>query len=166
MSCRRLACLLIVATAALPACGPNEDAIRTALEERYEDNQAAFAALDSSAVMAIRHPEFHTIDDRGVRMNYTDFAARTGHFLSNIVHFDSLSFRIDSLEVRGDTALAMVRQRTARQQRLPDGTVHLVQTSAYQREWWIKMPPGWMMYRVDRVHHDPLLVDGQPWPSN
>ncbi len=141
----------------------NPDAFRTALEQRYEENQAAFARLDSSAVMQLRHPGFHTIAD-GQEMSYEQFALRTGRFLSAIEHFDTLSFHIDSIEVRGDTALAMVRQRTARQQRLPDGTIHLVQTSAFQREWWIKTRSGWLMWRVDRVQHDPLLVDGQPWP--
>jgi hypothetical protein len=59
------------------------------------------------------------------------------------------------LSLSGDTALALVDQRTVRQQRFPDGTLHEIRTSVVQRESWIRMPNGWLMWRVDRIQPGP-----------
>jgi hypothetical protein len=136
--------------------------VRAALDRRYDSNRDAFLATDSSAVMRLRHPDFHTIDVEGGLHVRSEFAARTRLLLEAIVRFDTLSFHIDSLEVRGDTAIAVVRQRTARWQRLGDGEVHFVQTGVVQREWWLLVREEWLMWRVDRVRPDPVWVDGRP----
>lgn len=64
--------------------------------------------------------------------------------------------------MRRDTAILVVRQRTARRQRLADGATHLVQAGAVQRESWLLTPEGWLMWRVDNVRPDPVLIDGRP----
>jgi len=144
-------------------CTPAQNApsVRATLEQRYEENRAAFMARDSSAVMRLRHPGFHTRDASGLWSERPEFAARTGLLLRAVVRFDSMSFRMDSLEVRGDTAVAVVRQHALRRQRLRDGAVHNVETGSVQREWWLRTNSGWLMWRVDQVRQDPVKVDGR-----
>jgi hypothetical protein len=64
----------------------------------------------------------------------------------------------------GDTAHAVVEQRTIRRQRLPDGTLHEIRTSVVQRESWIRTGQGWLMWRVDQIQPGQTLVDGKPPP--
>ncbi len=145
------------------ACAPGQNtaSVKAALEQRYEQNRTAFLTRDSSAVMRLRHPDFHAIDSRGQKLSYPDFAIRTGLMLRVIERFDTLTFHINSLTVRGDTAIAMVRQRTVRKQRLADGASHVLQTGSVQREWWVRTGDGWLMWYVDQVRPDPVVVDGR-----
>lgn len=145
--------------AAVPA--PQSPSVRTEIERRYEENRRAFMARDSGAVLRLRHPAFHTVDAAGQANTRAQFETRTGVLLGAIVQFDTLTFAIDSLTVKGDTAIVVMRQRTARRQRLMDGSVHFVQTGAVQRELWVRAPEGWLMWQVDQVHPDPVFVDGQ-----
>jgi hypothetical protein len=145
-------------------CASGEDSrtVRRAIERRYEENRAAFLAGDSAAVMRLRHPSFRTVDHRGQVSFRSEFAVRTGMLLRAVERFDTLTFHIDSLDVRGDTAVAVVRQRSARRQRLADGASHLLQTGSVQREWWLQTEGGWLMWKVDRIRPDPVVVDGRP----
>jgi hypothetical protein len=79
-----------------------------------------------------------------------------------VERFDSLSETITGLTLAGDTAIAIVDQRTVRQQRFPDGSLHQVRTSVVQREAWIRTPQGWLFWRVDQIQPGETLVDGQP----
>jgi hypothetical protein len=67
------------------------------------------------------------------------------------------------LTVHGDTAHAVVDQRTVRQQRI-NGELHEVRTSVVQRESWIRAPKGWLMWRVDEIRPGKTLVDGKAPP--
>jgi hypothetical protein len=86
---------------------------------------------------------------------------RTRAFIGRIERFDSLTETITSLTLEGDTAHAIVDQRTVRQQRFPDGALHEVRTSVVQRESWKKTSEGWMLWRVDQIQPGATLVDGK-----
>ena len=136
--------------------------IRRQLETAYAANEAAFEAHDVEAVMKLRHPDFHTIDHTGKLSSRQDMEERTRNFLKRIERFDKLRETIQTLEVHGDTAIVVVFQETSRAQRLPDGTLHQVETSVTQREWWRCTPVGWQLWRVDEVDEGTLLIDGKP----
>jgi hypothetical protein len=138
--------------------------VKGELAERYRENEAGFFARDADRVMRLRHPDFHTITPDARVSNREQMYARTRAFIGRIERFDSLSETIVSLTLSGDTALAIVDQRTVRQQRFPDGTLHEIRTSVVQRESWIRMPHGWMMWRVDQIQPGQTLVDGAPPP--
>ena len=135
------------------------------LEARYAENEAGFLARDSDRVMRLRHPAFHTITPDGRVSAREQMYERTRNFIGRIERFDSLSEKITALTLVGDTAHAIVDQRTVRQQRFPDGTLHQVQTSAVQRESWVRTPSGWLLWRVDQIKPGPTLVDGRPPPA-
>ena len=144
---------------------PAEDrtaVVRGELEARYAENEAGFRARDPDRVMRLRHPEFHTITPDGNVSSREQMYERTRSFIARIERFDSLSEAITALALEGDTAHAVVDQRTLRQQRLPDGKLHEVRTSVVQRESWVKTPGGWLLWRVDQIRPGETLVDGKP----
>jgi hypothetical protein len=136
--------------------------IRRQLAARYAENEAGFFARDPDRVMQLRHPAFHTITPDGNVSNREQMYERTRAFIARIERFDSLTETITGLRLSGDTAHAIVQQRTVRQQRLPDGLLHEVRTSVVQRESWIRTPQGWLFWRVDQIRPGETLVDGQP----
>lgn len=163
----------LVVAAAIPGCaaqvssgrGGAADSIavvRGQLAARYRENEAGFMARDPDRVMRLRHPDFHTITPDGNVSTREQMYGRTRAFIDRIVRFDSLTETITALSLAGDTAHAIVLQRTARQQRLNDGTVHEVRTSVVQRESWIRTPEGWLLWRVDQIQPGETLVDGRP----
>jgi hypothetical protein len=169
-----LAVALVVVTAEvgchqrLPeAPAPAEDpvaVVRQELEARYAENEAGFFARDPDRVMRLRHPAFHTITPDGKVSTREQMYERTREFIGRIERFDSLSETITALTLDGDTAHAVVDQRTVRQQRLGDGTLHEVRTSVVQRESWVRTPEGWFLWRVDEIQPGQTLVDGKALP--
>jgi hypothetical protein len=138
--------------------------VKRELAERYRENEAGFFSRDPGRVMRLRHPDFHAILPDGRVSNREQMYERTRAFIGRVERFDSLTERIIALSLSGDTALALVDQRTVRQQRFPDGTLHEIRTSVVQRESWIRTPDGWLMWRVDQIQPGPTLVDGRPPP--
>lgn len=136
--------------------------VRRQLAQRYAENEAGFFARDPDRVMRLRHPAFHTITPDGTVSNRAQMYERTRMFIARVERFDSLSETITGLTLAGDTAIAIVDQRTVRQQRFPDGSLHEVRTSVVQRESWIRTPQGWFFWRVDQIQPGETLVDGQP----
>lgn len=138
--------------------------VKRELAERYRENEAGFFARDADRVMRLRHPGFHAILPDGRVSNREQMYERTRTFIARVERFDSLSEAIVALTLSGDTALAIVEQRTVRHQRFPDSTLHEVRTSVVQRESWIRTPQGWLMWRVDQIQPGRMLVDGAPPP--
>ena len=136
--------------------------VRRQLEARYAENGAGFVARDPDRVMRLRHAAFHTITPEGTVSNREQMYERTRALIGRIERFDSLSETIIDLTLAGDTAHAVVEQRTARKQRLSDGALHEVRTAVVQRESWVRTPKGWLMWRVDEIQPGQTWVDGKP----
>lgn len=168
--CILYATLVLAATS--PGCGKRSSrgesgtdelaVVRRELAARYAENEAGFFARDPDRVMLLRHPDFHTITPDGNVSTREQMYERTRAFIARIERFDFLSEDITALTLEGDTAHAIVLQRTVRQQRLDDGMLHDVRTSVVQRESWIRTKGGWLFWRVDQIQPGETLVDGRP----
>lgn len=138
--------------------------IRRQLEARYAENESGFFARDADRVMRLRHPDFHTVARNGTVSTREQMYERTRAFIGRVERFDSLAETITALALAGDTAHAVVLQRTVRQQRFPDGLLHEVRTWVVQRESWIRTADGWLFWRVDQIQPGLTLVDGRLVP--
>jgi ketosteroid isomerase-like protein len=137
--------------------------VRKAIEDWYAHNIAAFTAKDVAAIMSLRTDDFHTVTPDGKVNTRADMEAYTKRLLDRIDHFISQEFQIGTIDVQGDLATAEVIQKTARMQRLPDGTLHKVEAGAVQRETWKRTTQGWKMYAVDNVKDTGVFVDDKPY---
>jgi ketosteroid isomerase-like protein len=139
-----LATAMASAACRAPSASPSPEAasVRQQLERQYELNRQAFLKEDLEAIMAMRTDDFHTVGpdnqtrDRAAMREYTE------GLLNGIERWNELTFTIDSLEVVGDEARAIVRQHLDRMALRPDGKVHHVETWATQRESGAERPPG------------------------
>ena len=86
----------------------------------------------------------------------------TSAFLNGIRKWNAQQISIDSLEVRGDTAIAIVTQYLDRMALRSDNLVHRVETWVTQRETWIRSGSRWLMWRVDQLRNQRRLIDGKP----
>ena len=135
--------------------------VRRGIERWYESNTAGFRKKDLAAIMALRTEDFHTVTPDGKTNDRAFMEERTKNFLAGIVKWISLKFKIGTIKVDGELAAAYVTQDTVRMQRLPDGTVHKVQSKAVQRETFRHTPDGWKLYKVDDIKDMGLFVDGK-----
>lgn len=145
-----------------PAGTTDTSAVRRELEQWYDENTRAFRAEDIEAIMALRTEDFHAVTPDGKVQDRAAMEHYTIGLLNGINRWISLSFDIDSLEVSGDQAQAVVRQHLVRMALRPDGLVHHVETWATQRETWRRTPDGWKLHRVDSVRDQRRLIDGLP----
>lgn len=149
-----------------PSSGPpstaDTSAVRREIEQWYDDNKRAFLAEDVDAIMALRTEDFHAVAPDGTVQDRAAMEHYTIGLLNGIDRWISMDFDIDSLEVTGDLARAVVRQHLVRMALRPDGLVHHVETWATQNETWRRTAPGWKLNRVDSVRDQRRLVDGQP----
>jgi ketosteroid isomerase-like protein len=137
-------------------------AVRRELVARYAENRRAFFEKDLAAIMALRTQDFHTVTPDSVVHDRADMEERTRGLLNGIERWIETTFDIDSLEITGDLARAVVRQHVVRMALRPDGQVHHVETWVTQRETWRRTASGWKLYRVDSLRDQKRLVDGKP----
>ena len=141
------------------AMGP--EGVRREIEQWYEENTRGFRAKDLGAIMALRSDDFFTIGPDGARSDRAAMEQRTQGFLNGIDRWIALQFDIDSFQVTGDTAVAVVRQHLDRMAHRPEGVRHL-ETWVTQRETWLRTTRGWKLYRVDNIRDQRRLIDGEP----
>jgi len=137
--------------------------VRGELDARYAENSAAFAARDTSRVYHLRAPTFHTQTPDGRTHSFAEMKEYTARLFGMIARFDTITFRIDSLSMRGDTAIAIAYQYTSRLQHLPNtpaAELHRVTAAVIQREQWVPGGSGWLLWRVDQVRDQGLWIDG------
>ena len=136
--------------------------VRRDLQQWYDRNERAFLAKDLGAIMALRTDDFHAVTPDGTVRTRAEMEEATRGFLAGIDRWISQSNDIDSLEVAGDLARAVVHQHLDRMALRSDGKVHHVETWVTQREIWRRTPEGWKLYRVDSIRDQRRVIDGQP----
>jgi ketosteroid isomerase-like protein len=134
--------------------------VRHALEEQYAKIAAAQRNEDIEALRRLRTPDF-TVDmpngdrwDLDTSLNYS--RAGFQQVESNI----SISDTIESLDVHGDTAVAVVHQRWSRMQ-IKAGQLRRVDTEAIQTETWVNTRDGWKLRHIGDIKPGAWYVDGK-----
>ena len=134
--------------------------VRRALEVQYAKVAEAQINEDIDAMRALRTPDF-SVDlpngqkwDLETALNYS--RAGFAQVESNIL----VSNAIESLDVRGDVAVAVIHQRWSRMQ-MKAGKVRRVDTEAIQTETWVKTAEGWKLKHIGDVKPGPWYIDGK-----
>ena len=139
---------------------PADATVRREIEEAYADLAAALGAKDYAAFQALRVTEFATIPPDGVPSPGSRMAERARGLLERIQPPITTINDILELTVRGNDAIATVRQRFTRVQ-LIEGNPHTIHTEVTQRETWTRTPEGWKLLFVDEVRDHVTLDDGR-----
>ena len=136
---------------------PADATVRRDIEAAYEDLATAVDTKDYAAFQALRVAEFATIPPDGVPSTGTRMAERARGLLQRIQAPITTTNDILELTMRGDDAIATVRQKFTRQQ-LVEGTPHTIHTEVTQRETWTWTPDGWKLLFVDE-ERDAITLD-------
>jgi ketosteroid isomerase-like protein len=134
--------------------------VRRALEEMYGKIAEAQRNEDIDALRATRTADFSVDMQNGEKwdletsLNYS--RAGFKQVESNI----SLTNTIESLDVHGDTAVAVVHQRWSRMQ-MKAGKVRRVDTEAIQTETWVNTKDGWRLKHISEIKPGAWYVDGK-----
>lgn len=134
--------------------------VRRALEEQYEKIAQANFNKDLAALLALRTPDFSAITPSGERWNAEQLANYSKVAFEQVQYTISLTNTIDTIELNGNEAAAVVHQQWSRMQ-MKKGKLRRVDTSAIQRETWVNTPQGWRLKLVDDVHPGAWYVDGK-----
>jgi ketosteroid isomerase-like protein len=135
--------------------------VHAELDSLYALNSAAFMRGDVPALMELRADDFHTIAADGTRRDRRAMQEYMQGIINGIRTWNQITFVIDSLNVVGDTAIAVVWQFLDRMGLRPDNQVHHVQTWVTQRETWVRQRGRWLLWRVDQLRNQRRLVDGR-----
>jgi ketosteroid isomerase-like protein len=134
--------------------------VRRALEQQYARIAEAQINKDIDAMRALRTPDF-TVDmpngqrwDLETSLNYSRISFQ--QVQSNI----SISNTIESLDVHGDEAVAVVHQRWSRMQ-MKGGKLRRVDTEAIQTESWVNTKDGWKLKHIGDIKPGRWYVDGK-----
>jgi ketosteroid isomerase-like protein len=162
-----LVAVVVGACASTPAArrSAREDEVaivREALIRRYAENAEAYRRGDLAAVMRLRAPDFHTITPDGQRRDRAAMEQYIQGMMNGTRTWNAMTLTIDSLQVVGDTAIALVSQHLDRMALRPDDQVHRVESWVTQRETWVRHAGTWLMWRVDQLRDQRRQVDGKP----
>ena len=131
---------------------PATAAVRRAIFAAYEKLAEAVDAKDFDTFQALRTNDFATIPPDSPPRNAEFMAARAQGLLAGIQPPIQTRNDILTLTLRGDEAIATVRQHFSRRQPNRQGVVRRVETRVTQRESWRRTPQGWKLAFVDEVH--------------
>ena len=131
---------------------PATAAVRRAIFAAYEALADAVQRKDLDAFQALRTSDFATIAPDSPPRNAEWMAARAQGVLAGIQPPIKTRNDIIALTVRGDEAIAVVRQHFSRRQPNRQGVLRRVETAVTQRETWRYTPAGWKLTFVDEVH--------------
>ncbi len=158
-------CGTVALAAGLPATATSQSTVanvRAELERLYADNADAYQRGDLAAVMRLRAPDFYSLTPDGRRQDRAALEQYVQGIMNGIRKWNAMVLTIDSLQVVGDTAVAIVSQHLDRLALRPDNEVHHVETWVTQRETWVRHAGKWLMWRVDQLRDQRRLVDGKP----
>ncbi len=162
-----LRAILALAPALLSGCARTErvEDVRAAIRTQIDKNLTARGARDSAAFWSIFTDDYSYREYDG-RILPREEAARS--FPQSVAGEVSVSpetkVSIDSLEVRGDTAIVTRNEHFVRSERGSDSTAHTVVTNVTRRERWVRTSEGWKMQFAEELNEGPTLVDGKPVP--
>lgn len=139
---------------------PASAAVRREIEEAYRQLARAVDTKNFEAFQATRVADFATIPPEGVPSPAAKMADRARGLLERIQPPITTVNDILELTVRGDEAIATVRQKFWRQIVI-DGQSHGVHTEVTQRETWRRTKDGWKLTFVDEVRDHLRMQDGQ-----
>ena len=134
--------------------------VRRALEEQYAKIEEAQRNKDIDALRATRTADFSVDMPNGQKwdletsLNYS--RAGFQQVESNI----SQANTIESLDVHGDVAVAVIHQRWSRMQ-MKAGKVRRVDTEAIQTETWVNTKDGWRLKHIGDIKPGAWYVDGK-----
>ena len=134
--------------------------VRRALEAMYAKIAQAQINEDIDALRATRTSDFSVDMPNGQKwdletsLNYS--RAGFQQVESNI----SMSNTIESLDVQGDTAVAVMHQRWSRMQ-MKAGQLRRVDTEAIQTETWVNSADGWKLKHIGDIKPGAWYVDGK-----
>ena len=134
--------------------------VRRALEEMYAKMAEALRNKDIEALRATRTSDFSVDMPNGQKwdletsLNYS--RAGFQQVRTNI----SMSDTIESLDVHGDTAVAVMHQRWSRMQ-MKAGQLRRVDTEAIQTETWVNTRDGWRLRHIGDIKPGAWYVDGK-----
>jgi ketosteroid isomerase-like protein len=135
--------------------------VREALEAQYAKLAAAVRNKDYDAFMALRTSDFSTVALKGGPQSTEQMAARTRLLLQVIQPPIDVKFIIVELNVKGDEAVATVRQLFSRMQQVA-GQLRRLETAVTQDETWVRTPGGWKLKFVANERDLLKSVDGKP----
>jgi hypothetical protein len=134
--------------------------VRAALEAQYAKIAEAYRNDAPELVLELRTPDFSVQMPSGERWDAEQSAAYVRAGFEQVERTLSLSFTIEELSVRGDTAAALIHQRWSRMQ-MKRGQARRVETSACQRETWVNTAEGWRLHLIDSIQPLVWVVDGK-----
>jgi ketosteroid isomerase-like protein len=134
--------------------------VRRALEEQYAKLADANKNKDLGALLALRTPDFSAQFPNGEIRDSAYMAGYSRILFEQMQAPISVSNTIETLDVNGNEAIAVVHQRFSRMQ-VKGGQLRRVETEARQRETWVLTAAGWKLKFVDDVHPGAWYVDGK-----
>jgi len=134
--------------------------VRQALEAQYAKIAEAQKNEDIEALRRLRTPDFTVEMPGGETWDLEQSLNYSRRGFEQVEFTILISNTIESLDVHGDVAVAVVQQRWSRMQ-TKQGALRRVETTAVQRETWVETPDGWKLRLIDDIHPGAWYVDGK-----
>lgn len=134
--------------------------VRRALEAQYAKIAEAQKNKDIEAMRSLRTTDFSVKMPNGDTWDLETSLNYSKRGFEQVQSIISISNTIETLDVNGNEAVAVVRQQWSRMQMMK-GKLRLVETSAVQRETWVNTTKGWKLKLIDDIQPGAWIVDGK-----
>lgn len=142
---------------------PSTAAVRASIDAELQRGAEATRLKDIEAYMSLLPPDFVIHDESGVDITREQQRAYALRDWSIIERTLDIVVHIDSLQVRGDSAIVFTSQRWERLMYRRDGvTLDTVLTTQRHREVWRRADGQWRNYQVGELGGS-VHINGEPY---
>jgi len=134
--------------------------VRRALEAQYAKIAAAVANKDIDALRATRTSDFTVEMPNGQKWDLETSLNYSAAGFQQVERNLQMSNTIESLDVHGDEAVAVVHQRWSRMQ-MKAAQLRRVDTEVIQTETWVITKDGWRLRHIGNIKPGAWYVDGK-----
>jgi hypothetical protein len=155
---------IVFTTSVVAARAQSPAQVRGILQSSYAKMDAAYAKKDVAKVLSYRTPTYLSITEEGTKVPAAENKKRLEALFSTIADQVRTVTKIDSLTVKGNEAIAKVKQHaeiTIVKATLPPQRSKMVM-DVNSEDIWTRTPKGWLLKQSKNVSGSQSL-DGKPF---
>jgi hypothetical protein len=152
--------VLFAVVFAAACASSNVESARREITGQYEKIADANARKDLNALLSLRAADFSAQFPDGHIASAAEMAGYSRALFEQMQPPIAVRNTIRGFDLHNDTAVVTVWQEFSRMQ-LKAGKLRKVETTAQQRETWIRTPGGWKLRHVDDVRPGAWYVDNK-----
>jgi ketosteroid isomerase-like protein len=151
---------VLVLSALVSGVRADDAAVRKALDAQYAKFSQGMIKKDMKAMFSLLTPDA-TFKEVGGQIMTREQMSKMMEQMMGTMTISKIGNKVETLKVKGNTAIADVTSRSSGKMKGQDGKTHTVAYVSKSRDTWTKTAGGWKLKRIEAIS-ETMTMDGKP----